>query len=91
MFSCRMVICIMNIYYLSFLSKDAPTVFVFFFLSYVLDSLTKPLQQLLIIPSVFCYLCPSFLKNNRAFFINIDFCFEKRLFLEYLKNNVKMF
>ena len=61
-----------------FLIKGRICCLCFFFLSYVLDSLTKPLQQLLIIPSVFCYLCPSFLKNNRAFFINIDFCFEKR-------------
>ena len=61
-----------------FLIKGRIYCLCFFFLSYVLDSLTKPLQQLLIIPSVFCYLCPSFLKNNRAFFINIDSCFEKR-------------
>ena len=42
MFFCRMVICIMNIYFLSFLSKDAPIVFVFSFVLYVLDSVTNP-------------------------------------------------
>ena len=32
-----------------------------------------------------------FLKNNRAFYINLDFRFEKRLFLKYFKNDFKIF
>ena len=90
MFFCRTVIFIMNVYYLSFLPKDATIAFIFFFPLYILGSVTKPLQQLLTIPSVCCYLCPPFLKNNRAFYINLDFCFENRLFLKYFKNNFKI-
>ena len=33
------------------------------FLLYVLGSVTNPLQQLLSIPSVCCYLCPPFFKK----------------------------
>ena len=80
----------MLLFYLSLLSKDAPVVFVFSFLLYVFGSVTNPLQQLLTIPSVFCYLFSSFFKNNRAFYTNFDFCFEKRLFLKYFKNNFKI-
>ena len=57
-----------------------------FLLLYVLESVTNPLQQL-----VFCYLCPPFLKNNRDFYINLDFCFEKGLFLKYFKNTFRIF
>ena len=32
----------------------------------------------------------SFFKK-RAFYINLDFCFEKRLFLKYFTNNFKIF
>ena len=35
---CRMVICIMKMYDLSFLSKDAPIAFLFSFLLYVLGA-----------------------------------------------------
>ena len=89
MFFDRMVICIMNIFYLSFLSKHTPIVFFFFLLLYVLGSVTKPIQQLLTIPSV--YLCPPFLKNNHAFYKNLDFCFKKHLFLIYFKSNFKIY
>ena len=54
-------------------------------------TVTNSSRQLLTIPSVYCYLCPLFLKSNRAFYINFDFCFEKRLFLKYIKNNFKIF
>ena len=60
------------------------------FILYVLGSVTNT-QQLLTIPIVYCYLCPSYLKNNRAFYINFVFCFEKRLFLKYFKNDFKIF
>ena len=60
----------------------------FSFILYVLGSVTNT-QQLLITPVVYCYLCPSFLKNSRAFFINFASCFEKRLFLNYFKNGFK--
>ena len=46
----------------------------FSFLLYVLCSVTNP-QQLLTIPIVYCYLCPSFFKNNRAFYITFAFYF----------------
>ena len=46
----------------------------FSFLLYVLCSVTNS-QQLLTIPIVYCYLCPSFFKNNRAFYITFAFCF----------------
>ena len=90
MFFDRMVICEMNIFYLSFLSnKHTPIVFFFFLLLYVLGSVTKPIQQLLTIPSI--YLCPPFLKNNCAFYKNLDFCFKKHLFLIYFKSNFKIY
>ena len=63
----------MLLYYLSFLSMDASIAF-FSFLLYVLCSVTTP-QQLLTIPIVYCYLCPPFFKNNRAFYITFAFCF----------------
>ena len=81
-----MVICIMNIYYLSLLSKDAPIVFVFSFLLYVLGK-----KNPLAIPSVCCYQCPPFLKNNHGFYINLDCRFEKRVFVKYFKNSIKIF
>ena len=62
----------------------------FSFIWYVLGSVTNT-QQLLTIPIVYCYLCPSFLKNNRAFYISFVFCLEKRLFLKYFKNDFKIF
>ena len=60
------------------------------FILYVLGSVTNT-QQLLTIPIVYSYLCPSFLKNDRTFFINFVSCFEKRLFLKYFKNDFKIF
>ena len=44
-----------------------------------------------ILQIVYCYLCLSFLKSNRAFFINFVPCFEKCLFLKYFKNDFKIF
>ena len=64
--------------------------FFFYFILCVLFSVTNT-QQLLTIPIVYCYLCPPFLKNNCAFFINFVSCFEKRLFLKYFKNDLKIF
>ena len=66
--------------------------FLCFLLSLVYTWLSNnSLQQLLTIPSVCCYLWPPFLKNNRASYINFDFCFEMHLFLKYFKNNLKIF
>ena len=62
----------------------------FSFLWYVLGSVANP-QQLLTIPIVYCYLCLPFLKNNRTFYINFAFRFEKHLFLKYFKNDFKIF
>ena len=62
--------------------------FFFYFILCVLFSVTNT-QQLLTIPIVYCYLCPSFLKNK--LFINFVSCLEKRLFLKYLKNYFKIF
>ena len=66
------------------------SLFFFYFILCVLFSVTNT-QQLLTIPIVYCYLCPSFLKNNRAFYISFVFCLEKRLFLKYFKNDFKIF
>ena len=62
--------------------------FFFYFILCVLFSVTNT-QQLLTIPIVYCYLCPSFLKNK--LFINFVSCLEKRLFLKYLKSYFKIF
>ena len=75
-----------------FYSRMHPLSFLSPFLyNYILGSVANPLQQLLTIPSVCCYLCPPFLKITAFFCINFDFCFEKRLFLKYFKNNFKIF
>ena len=42
-------------------------------------------------PISLLYVCSPIFKNNRPFYINFDFCFEKRLFLKDLKNNFKKF
>ena len=73
-----------------FYPRMHPLSLFFSFIWYVLGSVTNT-QQLLTIPIVYCYLCPSYLKNNRAFYINFVFCFEKRLFLKYFKNDFKIF
>ena len=63
-----------------------------FLFSFICSWLSKkPLQQLLTIPSVCCYLCTPLFGNNRALYIKFGFCFEKRLFLVYFKNDFKIF
>ena len=59
--------------------------------SFISSSLSNKLPQTIInSPMSLLYLCPPFLKNNCAFYINYDFCFQKHLVLKYFKNNFKM-
>ena len=51
----------------------------------------KPPPVIINNPISLLLFCSPFLKNNRAFYINFDFCFEKRLFLQYIKNDFKIF
>ena len=57
------------------------------FLSLICSWLNNNSTSLLLSMSVY----PSFFKNNRAFYISLDFRFEKRLFLKYFENDFKIF
>ena len=89
MFFRRMVICIMNIYYLSFLSKGVPIAS--FFLSFICSWFSNKLPPAIINNPISLLCLPSLKsKNNHAFYLNLNFCFEKHFFLKYFKNNLKI-
>ena len=85
-----MIICIMNIYYVTFLPKDAPIVFSPFIYMFLAQLQTRSSNYYQSHQFVVIYV-RHFLKNSRAFYIILDFSFEKRLFLKYFKNNFKIF